>query len=742
MLKLRSHLLPMLLILASSLINGCGGGGGGAAESPPVAVELTPQSAVARSDAVAAFGVALADWSGGGGDAGDGGVGGSAGDGAPTKGAVIVVTDATGKSVTGLTDRNGNYVVTFSNFTRPLVGKVVDAGGNVLASVTNEAAAPGQIARMNINPLTDKIVSQVLTTTTVVLSGLSGTTTQVVPVGGTDKSYTGASINVAGLEAAKTEVLNSVSAALKTAGVSDASVAVFDPVRSVYQYDGKGVDAVIDSITHTRNPVTGATQLNAKLAPLATNPDGTVVPTVITSSSPLATSQVALNTHPTLTFDKLNAWVNEANRCLALAPSQTDVLCDSANRLYSVNYRHNSKDFEEDFRTLCSEPDRGCVQGSTVRNPVVLFISRYAGSTLDDLAVVEMTIRQPRSGPLAGNVSTPLEYTRILVFKRDDSLTNSAAGNWILHGNQRQYNATVSTRYVKSTQTNPARTANDANGAPSSYQSRLHISFSETVFDAASRTYVNNNVRAVRVTGPGLPATGVVLVPSSVIGAGSFAIFNKTGTVPTSIVATNTSANSFGLAALATDGSALAGTGAFNPAGVTNSAVPPDFSTLQAFARYRFEVFLNGNLTSTPDVVETAPNLAPVYGPSTLTSYAFNDVSPSTPLATAPAPSATSMLVQWQNNLNAAPVNRAQVVAQERNPKGATSNFTLVALDIGADVFAAYSLNNRPTSQLVVSTSPPFPSLALPAQAGDFRQIAIWSFQGRANVQNVLRWDN
>ena len=128
-----------LALLATGLIASCGGGGGGAA----VVDTLAPQGVVDLS--AASFG--FADGSGGGDSGGSSGAGGGAGDGAPLKKAVVVVSDATGKFVTGQTDDNGIYFVKFSNFTSPIVAKVIDAGGNILTSATEEVAAAGKAVR-------------------------------------------------------------------------------------------------------------------------------------------------------------------------------------------------------------------------------------------------------------------------------------------------------------------------------------------------------------------------------------------------------------------------------------------------------------------------------------------------------------------------------------------------------------------------------------------------------------------
>ena len=133
-------------------------------------------------------------------------------------------------------------------------------------------------------------------------------------------------------------------------------------------------------------------------------------------------------------------------------------------------------------------------------------------------------------------------------------------------------------------------------------------------------------------------------------------------------------------------------------------------------------------------------NIAPVFSPNKIVTLPYNNITPSAVYATAPAPSASAITVSWTNNLNAAPTYNTQIVAQERNPKGATTAYTLNAYDVSAKVSAAYSTGVRPESQVVTAPLGSFPSLT--AVAGDFRMVAIWSNQGRALIQNLLRWDN
>lgn len=715
----------------------CTGGG-----SPTPVALVDPLAPAVPVDLVTAASTLGIESGGFGGDSnGDAGVAGAAGDGAPLKNTVVTAIDAKGNQFNGLTDSNGNYLIKFkaADVTAPLILRVVDAGGNVLTSVSGESALAGKVIRANINPLTDKITSDTLSATVI----------------GTDKIFDGSKVDATKLAQATSNLVASVKAALATAGIADSSN--FNPMKSVYKYDGTGVDAVIESISHSRDPATGATQLRAKLVAITNNAYGTATPTLISADTPLASSLVATPTSPALTFNKLNSWISAINRCLAMsnAAANADPICSNGSGIVSSAYLNSSKDLSEDLKTLFSTTDGGHVSGSALRNPVLLFTSKYPGSTasFDDMAVVEVTILQPSTGPLAGSLTDPIEYTKILTFKRDDSLVAAAASNWMLHGNQRNYAISVAARYKIEQQMNPARANNSSNGLPNNLQSRLHFNINKYRYDAGSRIWVDAGIRAVRVTGPGLPEAvtsganptpgGVVLLPTTALGQDSLGIFNVTGVLPASGVTTTSQANnSYGLAAIALDGSPLYN-GYFAYSGLYNNAATmlTDFSGLQAYSLYKFEIFLNGNTSSTPDATEYARNPAPVFSPTAMLAMPRNDISPSAGLVQPPQLSSSSIAVSWANNVNAAPVSSTQVYTEERNPKGATSGYSKTIINENPSVAAAYSLNTRPVGNVVSApVGTPFPSLT--TDAGDYRHIAIWSSQGRANVQSLIRWDN
>ncbi len=700
--------LGMLAAASTLIFAACGGGSTSAPEPAPAPAPdpLAPADLADLSTVQTAWEI---DATGVGGDsAGDGGAGGAAGDGSPIKRASVVLTDANGKVYTGQTDDNGRYLIKFktAEVKAPLVVKIVDAAGNVLASATEQTVPAGKVARSNISPFTDKVVSDVLGST----------------VAGTDKAYTGASVDTAKLATAKSNLTASIQSALATAGV--ASSAAFDPVRSIYKHDGTGVDAVLESVSHARDAASGATQLRAKLAPLTTNADGTVVPTLISASTPLATTLVALPTNPALTFNKITSWVSFLNTCLAAAAGT----CGDAEvaKAISPAYKQNGKPLEEDFRTLLSESDTAGVRGSELRNPNILFIARYNGSTTDDLAVVEVTIRQPRTGPRAGNIATPIEYTKYLIFKRDDATAGLKAGNWILYGNQRAFDWSVEPRYFTFQQLNPANLV-----SRSRTMSSVRLSFSPTVYNPATGSNINAGVYAVRMKGPGLPASGVVYAPFGT-STGGFTILNKTGVIPAEGTVSTRAQADFRIAGVYhPSGGALAASDW--PGGATTGNLPhytdtqlTDFSALQAFSRYTVEIYKTG---STQPIVEQTTILAPVEAPSAYVQRPLHDLSPSAAIVTPPQGTATSVVAAWVRNPLAVRIDSAYFFSVASGVQSTT----------GANLPDANALTQTSTSITIPTTAAQAPAFSGTVRF-DSREVGLTGRAARASFQQSVLW--
>jgi hypothetical protein len=566
----------------------------------------------------------------------------------------------------GTTDANGRFLLKFvtARVVPPLVLQVIDAGGNVLSSTTDEQVPTGKAIRVNVNPLTDKITSDVLT----------------AGAGSTDKRLIGSQVDLSKLAAAKSNLVASTNTALGAAGIANTSN--FDPVRSIYNLDGTGVDAVIESISHSREPTTGATQLRTKLSGVQTNTDGSVTPSLITTATPLAASGLAINSNPALVFAKITAWMNEMNRCFALssAARATDVNCADADgsRLISLSFKDNGKDLAEAYRTLYSESDRSAVQGSTLSNPNILFnVAASSAPPEYPITLVEFTVDQPRTGPLAGSRATHVHYTTTMSFVTTAS-GRAVAGNWILGGNQKRYDASIQPGYELGIQLSKVRclpcNTITPSPLPAENSTLLEIRISPLSFDTTTRSYVSANIRAARVKGPGLPSAGLVLSPSTLPGAsryltphnreGDVTLTNGTGAP----VANSTNRPIFYLGIEQNPTFTISSPTTLNATAYWLQNSPSfantpltDFSSMQASSRYTIEYFLTGNATNIPDSVETTRIIAPVMPPSYLNLLAFNMpdffLSSIFPDQSQGIPGC-SFTFQWRNNtLQALPVD-------------------------------------------------------------------------------------
>lgn len=739
--------------LTCTVLNGSGVAGAGTPSTASVNCSvagdpLAPPAPVSYGDAAAVFSVdpsGISDTAGGADGDGsadggaDGGAAGGAGDGAPLVRSRVTLTDATGKTVSGLTDQNGRFLLRFKTaaLQPPYVLKVIDGLGNIKASVITTPIRANSVVWANINQVTDKIVSDSLRSN----------------VGGTDKSFTGQAIDTAKVATATTSIKASIKAGLAAAGITKTDL--FDPLRSRFSLDGSGVDAVLDAVGHTREPQTGLTQLKSRFSPLASNSTGSDGLRLVTESAPLDSTLVALPGSPALTFARLQAWVAELNRCLALSATQylsdADCVDASGTRLVHAQYRHNSKDFREHLRTLFSEVNGAPVAGSQIRNPGILFVTRSPGPSNDELAYVQLTVTQPYIGPKGPNgpVSGAVEYPVVIVFRREQGLATARAGSWLAYGNQLAYDLSIEPRYTLSVQANPLYQSTPLTYANSS----LRLLAIRKQWNRQTQSFVDPGFKAVRVSGPGLPAAGIVLSPGAVCGTATYLpILNKTGTIPAGVELANRVQNDFRLAATNLQGQRFAAPGTyFVTREIAINQIPylADFSPIRAFSQYKFEIFLTRNpSTSTPDAVEYVRLLAPLMPPELVVKMPMNDPTLSLPLITAGAaaiPMGTSVAVNWKNNAEAAPVGRVSLYAEER-VAAATGAF-IQGYNAQAFVPGAYSARAVPSAQLLtvptVADEPNCVSGRIPANdgvSGIYREVTLVSLQGHARVYRSMSW--
>lgn len=192
-----------------------------------------------------------------------------------------------------------------------------------------------------------------------------------------------------------------------------------------------------------------------------------------------------------------------------------------------------------------------------------------------------------------------------------DWVIGKVGGAWNFVGNQRPYRAFTEPRMERKINANRGGAATGNTGDPYFFKDRFESSL-RIIFDLNSPK--TNGIRAVRVSGPGLPAAGLVLFRSHLCGTDDrmgITYQNGSTRINTNPAAfqfwTGGAATNFILDAANLDGTALAmpvpnSTTAsfqqFSPTPVANQA-----ATIPAWSRYKFEVFRYDVLSDTPDEI-------------------------------------------------------------------------------------------------------------------------------------------
>jgi lysophospholipase L1-like esterase len=166
----------------------------------------------------------------------------------PLVNATVTVVDAKGTQKLTRADVNGRYVLEINGLVAPLMISAVESGNPNCSDSTHLWAKcmgallaevkPDQANVANVNALTDRVVSGVATT--LKFKG---------PQGLMDSGTT-AGVDAALIRSKTDGARPAVLQALKDAGVADAEH--FDPVTSPMEADGKGVDAVLQVLVHSR----------------------------------------------------------------------------------------------------------------------------------------------------------------------------------------------------------------------------------------------------------------------------------------------------------------------------------------------------------------------------------------------------------------------------------------------------------------------------------------------------------
>lgn len=337
--------------LALFALAGCGGGGGGASTAPTVSqVSLQGTAAV----------------------------------GSPLAGANITVIDAKGATATTTADASGNYTISVTGMTAPLVILASDPQGVASTQVSVLAALTSGSATNIVN---------VTTLTTAVSAWL---TSSGNPSDLASSSSTLAAVTPASVAAAVANLKSALSAILAANGVSAAS---FDPIGAPFTANHTGLDGVIDSIQVINDP-SGGVDL------ISTADPSTSIPLKNGASSPTTLPA------PPAVGDYLGPLASALSQCLAGTTSACGTAIDASY-------------LENGFSTFASAHAGIATSGATVFAPRTLeFFKR---NTTQE-ALIEVPYKLP-SG-MFGTIVTVVQ-----------KLGN---GNWDIIGNQQPFDVSIS----------------------------------------------------------------------------------------------------------------------------------------------------------------------------------------------------------------------------------------------------------------------------------------------------------
>jgi hypothetical protein len=554
------HVVALAASVATVSLVSCGGGGG---DTPPPATELT----------------------------------GVAAHGGPLAGATITVIDSSASTtdpapVTAGAD--GRYTIDVSGLQAPLVVKAV--GSVEGETVTTLAVVPAVTANAantaNVTPLTNAVAAL------------------IAPNGDPQALLTPATL----ASAATSQNVSNASALLVNTLSTDPAIASalganFDPVATPFTANGSGPDGVIDKLAvDVSSAGVAITNLAAPVA------SGEVPQAVVLTAAQTATPNVV----PTLpasapasdvpTDAEIAALGAKVQSCLALPVAQR-VTMDGTGTVTAVSdtCKFGVSDFKSDGRTF--------VQGI---GQYTLAKSQFTGTTVGK-GLIQLTLAAPNvTDPKTA--TNPYCNTATCVVVRypwttasgqllsSDWLLAKANGAWSFVGNQRPYRAFAEPRLNRKTAMNRTGAATTNYFQKDRFESQLRLTFDLTVGNTS-------NIRAVRFTGPGLPAAGVVMYRSQRCGSDDrMVITSQDGSTRTNDTNQFQFWTGGGGADFTLDAANFDGTPLAMPVPVRNTTtnVNPDFSpapvanqsaTIPAWSLYKIEIFHFDVLSDTPDEI-------------------------------------------------------------------------------------------------------------------------------------------
>ena len=433
-------------------------------------------------------------------------LGGTVATGAPLTNSTVTFLDAKPSSVTTVTDTAGKFSIDMSKVKSPAIMSVTLSDGRKMYSIW-DGSTQGSSATTNITPLTDAVVSEYAKSKNIKPSDISAT-----------------SVDTTALKTAKNTVKEWIVSAYQTTGGNATSL---DILNTPFDASGKGLDAVLDSLNFTRNS-DGLTVLYPKQVMLSDSESPSPL-RPLSASNKLTSVSSGNDVFP---LSQLGSWRNRMNECMKVTVSARAASAACAG-LAPLAYKHDSVNFQTH---LFSDIGESNSVGAVFEYPKIMSISSGTSAT------VELRWYQPL---------TQTTHSRLAIFRdlgesgrlQDNKVASATGSTWWLYGNQRDLEIRIEPRLSRYENMN----ASSQGSSPSALFSGIHILINN--YKQVNGNWVSTNILAANVTGPGLPAAGLVLAPvdPSLYSSPYLGILNRTGQMPAQLTYAPDSVNEFRL---------------------------------------------------------------------------------------------------------------------------------------------------------------------------------------------------
>lgn len=625
---------------------------------------------------------------------------GTAATGAALSNATVNITDSSGttpcQETAITTTALGSYTCTLqSGKTAPFFVVVTDPTGNTppMVSVATQTPTAGTALTVNVTPLTTAIVAQLAT---------DGDPLSVV---------SSRTVDAAALTQITTNVVAQLADVLTSIGApTDYNPFTTSITAATAAGAGNTADLILDVVKVVTDPTTGELALTT-----IDNPTPIALATATTSGAPVAAPDSGVSTLSQAVSIAAKAF----NACFAVPTSSRvlgtaaypqseggldvqdvatacqDMVADSANAA-GIDYMHNGYSAGQQFYGLLTT---NSMTGAQFSAPEIMAFypaddSAAAGSPAAyDRAILNIRYLDANGNP--GNVITVASNLP----------GTSSAGrptSWWLTGNQQAVDTSVRLNIRRVEQLNPAFVSTANSTRFSTYQAGMQFNVNAK---GPGSINADGTLTFARVTGPGLPAGGLVYKTSTNTSQASMDLFNKTGSLSTGAQCGNGTTfncpNLWFTRTAGTSGTAAA-TLTANPTSFlwAQPSDAVDTSQIVKGARYQIELFYGAN-TTTPGHSVTKVLLSDLV-PTTLgANLPWNTLGPKSLAAFDPSGSlagvqTSSLEMDWVQNTAAQQISTVQPVINATNgsfgtaktvPRGATS----VVLDNPDQIVPAFA---------------------------------------------------